>query len=196
MIIKVIQSALIFLLLSLATNYCIAQNTISAEEYEVYNGLIKSLNEDNETSHLVIKKQTYSEIIEGIAVKYITKKLSLDTKIIEDYNKQNRLESEIQNQFKLRSKITLVGDEIQEILKRPQTENELIEAKSWENFRQKYQTTSLLTLSRVGFNEEKNKALVVYGYQSGWLGGEGTFYLLTKKNNSWKIKKKVRAWIS
>jgi hypothetical protein len=51
----------------------------------------------------------------------------------------------------------------------------------------------LLSLSRVGFNKKHDKALVVLGSQYGWTGGDGFYYLLVKKRDGWKIKKKVRA---
>jgi len=191
-----IQLTFIILCVSINTHFCVAQNLIDAEEYVVYSDLLRNTYGDNTKSQFAIEKTTHSEILEGIKVKYVAKKLSLNAEIIKDFNERNNLESGIQNQFNLKAKVNLIGDEIKEVLKPWERDFGSLEDKNWEAFRLKYQTFSLLSLSRVGFNKKRDKALVVLGSQYGWTAGDGFFYLLVKKRDGWKIKKKVRAWIS
>ncbi len=120
----------------------------------------------------------------------------MDADLARDFDERNNSTAELQNQFTLKSKVNLVGDEINEILKPWERDFGELEDKNWKAFREKYQTFAILSLSRVGFNKKRDKALVEFGYQSGWTGGEGHFYLLVKKSDGWKIKKKVMSWIS
>ncbi|MEP7075856.1 MAG: hypothetical protein ABI878_08595 [Acidobacteriota bacterium] len=176
--------------------FCFAQNLIDAEEYAVYSDLLKKTYGDDATSNFAIHKNISAKFIEDDN-EYIVRKLSpIDVDLIKDFNERNNSEAEIQNRFNLKSKVYLVGDELKEIFKSPQTEGELIEEKDWEAFRKQYQAFSLLSLSRVGFNKKRDKALVVLGSQYGYLAGDGFYYLLVKKRSGWKIKNKVRAWIS
>jgi hypothetical protein len=130
-------------------------------------------------------------------LKYLNKKLSpLDADFVRDFNERNNSTAELQNQFDLKSKANLLSEtELRMIFKPERSYGEIAE-EDWANFRKKYQTFSLLSLSRVGFNKNRDKALVVLGSQYGYLGGDGFYYLLVKKRDGWKIKKKVRAWIS
>ena len=189
--------ALTILCFLLAAQFCFAQNSIEAEEYAVYSDLIRSVYSDDRTSQFAIEKNTRSEPIESESWKYLNKKLSpLDTDFVKDFNGRNSSAVELQNQFNLKSKVNLVGDEINEILKPWERDFGELEEKNWKAFREKYQTFAILSLSRVGFNKKRDKALVEFGNQTGFTGGEGHFYLLIKKNGGWKIKKKVRSWIS
>lgn len=178
-----------------AAQACSAQDSIDSEEYVVYSVVLRDAFGDDGTRQFAIKKTIYSQFIDA-DYKSLVKKLSLDANLVRDFNERNDSDAEIQNRFNLKSKVNLVGDEINEVLKPWERDFGELEEKNWSAFRQKYQTFDLLSLSRVGFNQKREKALVVLGSQSGWLGGSGFYYLLVKKSDGWKIKKKVLAWIS
>jgi hypothetical protein len=181
----------------LATQLCFAQKSIEAEEYTVYSYLIKSVYDDDATSQFAIEKNTRSKLIEKESWKYLNKKLSpLDAYFVRDFNERNNSPIKLENQFNLKSKVNLLSESELEVIFKPERSYGETAEEDWANFRKKFQTFSLLSLSRVGFNKKRDKALVEFGSQYGYLGGEGHFYLLVKRNNEWKIKKKILSWIS
>lgn len=67
----------------------------------------------------------------------------------------------------------------------------------WEIFYERYpQAPGITTLSRVGFNNSLDQALVYIGTQSNWLAGSGYYILLKKLNGAWNIDQRVMTWIS
>jgi len=123
-------------------------------------------------------------------------KLSLDANLIRDFNERNNSTEQLENQFDLKSKVILLSESELRVIFKPERSYGETAEEDWANFRKKFQTFSLLSLSRIGFNKNRDKALIVLGSQYGWLGGDGFYYLLVKKSDGWKIKKKLRAWIS
>jgi hypothetical protein len=75
----------------------------------------------------------------------------------------------------------------------PQRElSELIGKSNWQDFYARYpEAKSFVSMSSVGFNTEKTKALLTMTYHCGLLCMEGTYYLMEKKNGTW-----VRASVS
>lgn len=51
-------------------------------------------------------------------------------------------------------------------------------------------------LSRVGFNNSLDQAVIYVGSVAGPLMGSGFYYLMEKKNGEWLIKEQVMSWIS
>jgi hypothetical protein len=67
----------------------------------------------------------------------------------------------------------------------------------WEIFYERYpQAPGITTLSRVGFNNSLDQALVYIGTQSNWLAGSGYYILLKKVDGAWNIDQRVMTWIS
>jgi len=67
----------------------------------------------------------------------------------------------------------------------------------WQLFYEKYPDAPGITaLSRVGFNNALDQALVYAGTQSQWLAGAGYYLLLKKVNGGWIIDQQVMTWIS
>jgi len=55
----------------------------------------------------------------------------------------------------------------------------------------------ILEFSKIGFNEQRNQALVYYGFETEARTGGGVYIILKKKRNGkWKIKKKIPSWAS
>jgi len=67
----------------------------------------------------------------------------------------------------------------------------------WEVFYHNYPNSPGITeLSRVGFNNALDQALVYVGTQSNYLAGAGYYILLKKVEGTWTIDQKVMTWIS
>jgi hypothetical protein len=72
-----------------------------------------------------------------------------------------------------------------------------INQSGWDVFYNRYpEAPGIITLSRVGFNEQNDQALVYLGIQSYWLAGSGNFYLLNKIDGEWVIDQQVMTWVS
>lgn len=59
-----------------------------------------------------------------------------------------------------------------------------------------YWVHSILEFSNIGFNKEKDQALVYYGFNSGPGVGGGVYIVFEKRRNKWKCKKVIPAWAS
>ena len=68
--------------------------------------------------------------------------------------------------------------------------------KNWEELRESFPNWngSVLEFSNIGFNEEKNQALVYYGFDKGPSVGGGVYIVLEKKKKKWKCKKVIPSW--
>jgi hypothetical protein len=67
----------------------------------------------------------------------------------------------------------------------------------WDVFYADYPgAPGMTTLSRVGFNDAMDQALVYVGTQSHWLAGAGYIVLMKKVNGTWTIDQQVTTWIS
>ena len=68
---------------------------------------------------------------------------------------------------------------------------------AWRSFYQKYGGASGITsLSRVGFNQNRDTAIVYVGNVRNWEAGEGAYLLLTKTDGQWKVVSRTRGWIA
>ena len=67
----------------------------------------------------------------------------------------------------------------------------------WEIFYNHHpHAPGITSLSRVGFNDTLDQALVYIGTQSNWLAGAGYYILLKKGVEGWSIDQQVMVWVS
>jgi hypothetical protein len=67
----------------------------------------------------------------------------------------------------------------------------------WKAFYAKYPSASGITsVSRVGFNQQRDIALVYVSNVLDFEVGSGWYLILTKKDGQWKVVRQTRAWIS
>lgn len=161
-------------------------------EYAVYAALLKEIAIDKETTQIVIEENTEIKDLMGIDTKALLKELSpLRQEAISDFESKNKQPCRLTNEFNLKVKVILISKrEIEEI-----SENRIRDG--WEVFHQKYPTAgAILTLSRVGFNEDGTQALIYVAYACGGLCGQGQYILLTKREAGWKVEKRLGTWIS
>lgn len=54
----------------------------------------------------------------------------------------------------------------------------------------------ILTFSKIAFNDDETKAIVMLGEYYAPLVGAGFLFLLERENNEWKISESIMVWIS
>lgn len=161
-------------------------------EYAVYEALLTDWNRSPGIKSIVLGRFTkYPSFGDDNA----DTPLSFDgveKEVLEDFNAKNRRKSfELsKNLFSVDNKIVLINEsEMNEIFSDHNA--------GWKFFYEKYpESQGITTLSRVGFNSDKTKALVYFGTQSDWLAGAGYLVILQKDAKNWKIIKKSICWIS
>jgi hypothetical protein len=68
---------------------------------------------------------------------------------------------------------------------------------SWKQFYEEYPgAQGILTISRVGFNPDKNKAVVYIQNVASLMVASGKLFFLTKKNGSWEVQTEKMIWFS
>ena len=201
---KIVQ--FLWLACALALGACSSSNTTSIPatpqlesddemaEYAVYNALLKARFVHDRVGLLVIRRNTSLDPARSSIERsdYLQQNLpGLSDEIVEDFENKNQTLHELKPQFDLGVEYTLVSDqEIEELFGQQDKDG-------WQAFYEKYpDAPGEITLSRVGFNEARNKALVYIGNQQGWLAGAGYFVLLTMQDGQWIIESELMAWIS
>jgi len=67
----------------------------------------------------------------------------------------------------------------------------------WTGFYRRYPNSSgIISFSRIGFNRERNQALVSSSRGCGGLCGSGHYVLLSKSHGSWRVDNMVMTWVS
>jgi len=109
---------------------------------------------------------------------------------LDDFKVKNASKKTLKNRFSLSSERVL--------LSRDQLKNLIPDACcGWKSFYKRYPTApGIITVSRVGFNHQKNQALVYVGNQKQSREGLGVLYILVKTENSWIIQQELEMWES
>lgn len=166
------------------------------EEYAVYSVLIERMFIRKEVELIVITRKTSAYSSDpgklGETLDRVRKAMpGLKPETMADFQTKNNQPSLLDKLFDLKAKVALISaDEIEQFFGRG--------GGWWEAFYRRYpKSQGLLTLSQVGFNPEKNQALVYVGNQRGGLDGEGSYILLTRgEDDDWVIVDSAGMWIS
>jgi hypothetical protein len=71
------------------------------------------------------------------------------------------------------------------------------DAKAWRKFMSRHANTpGIIIVSRIGFNRQRDQAVVYSGMSCGLLCGQGEFTWLTKHNGVWSVEASNVVWIS
>jgi len=176
-------------------NHVTAQVAPDADEFLVYKAVLQSFVR-KETKRLVIRKQT-TTVAENFSSRFgenlIEPLPTLSKETIDDFGTRNQKSVTLTDKFNLKLKINFVGEEINKLF-----ENNAVGGKDgWEIFNKKYSNANgFISVSRVGFNKSKTQALIAVSHSCGWRCGEGSYKLLTKKNNTWEIEKSFTTLVS
>jgi len=165
------------------------------EDYAVYSALINARYIHDNVELLIIYEYTSTEGISDTGgmrktLKYVKSKMSgLSRKTVNNFKTRNGQVRLLKNLFNVNVKYVLISSgEREEVFRY---------GMRWDKFYEKYPNSSgIMRLSRVGFNNKMKQALVYVGKQQHGLSGSGVFYLLTKKNNVWTVKAELPVWIS
>lgn len=179
----------VFLLFTAGVNF--ARGQMTGDEHSVYSDLFERLSRNENNRNFVIRNRTEPVLIQDAV---LFKKFGKG--IVDNFNSQNSTSSIIENNFGDKQNVSVVGDEVNDILKPLERDFGKKEQTNWAEFRRKYNTEAILSVSRVGFDKAKLRALLLLGSSSGWTGGDGFYYLMKRENGHWRVKMKVRAWIS
>ncbi len=169
------------------------QFILGSQDYLIYSTIIDSRYLDKINNTATIRGQTaiYTPLenleFELNHLKEIIPKMHQGT--IVDFIAKNTESYSLKNFINQRADYLLVNsDEINLIFGNPEN--------SWERFYEEYpDSDGIITLSRAGFNEKKNQALVYVANQWEDNLGTGIYYFLERqKENFWSIKNEVPIW--
>jgi hypothetical protein len=148
---------------------------VSPEEYEVYSVALANQREID-TKLVLVSSVTVSFGIDDPDIK----PAGVQPRTVEDYRSKNQSTISLGDHFNLPVKHILVdAREIQSLLRKDTGE-------AWDDFVRRYPgAQSVCQLSRVGFNRNRDQALVfVHRFRPG--GGTAQCVLLGKENGAWR----------
>jgi len=117
-------------------------------------------------------------------------KAEISNETVNDWMQRNAASYEWEDRFNLAAPTVLLTRKANEELP-PDPVN------YWKQLRTIYpDLTAIEDASRAGFNRSHTQAVILVGYRTGVVGGEGQFVLLEKKNGSWETTHRLRAWLS
>jgi hypothetical protein len=169
------------------------QTTVTADEYDVYSALIQSVYiDDTQPKQIVITTVNVdpngSFGLAAPAIKSFWPDLGDD--IVGDFKAKNMSSSPLERAFALSAPYTLMSEqEMTSIFSSGAT--------GWDKFYATYpDAKGLLALSRVGFNQAKDAAVLYTEYQSDLTAGGGYMVLMKKTDGRWTVEENSMFWAS
>jgi hypothetical protein len=164
-----------------------------AEEYAVYSALINQEYAGPDIERIVIRDHTgvsaHPSLQEELARVSKQMRDGPDSAMVADFSTKNAQEHPLTNSFQAKVPCVLISQQELEAIFRGRG--------GWDEFYKWYpKSQGEMTLSRVGFNAKRDRALVYVGNQSHWLAGAGYYALLEKENGVWRVRDKVLVWVS
>ncbi len=166
-----------------------------AEEYEVYSALIQSMYIDAARPALIVIEDTtpvaQSPMFSpGDAVRAMQEQWSgLDEGVFADFETKNQTPLVLERRFTISVEYVLISER--------ELESIFAGGSGWDDFYGKYPgSQGVLTLSRVGFSETNDTAVLYTGNQSHWEAGEGRVVLMKKTAGRWTVQSHRMLWIS
>ncbi|GAL87390.1 hypothetical protein JCM21142_41374 [Sporocytophaga myxococcoides] len=168
-------------------------DNLDDNEYQIYSVI---LNENFEGNELLVEQKTSSLRLIINSNYYETLKaenLNLDTAIFVDFDAKNSSTYYLNNKFETPTKsVTLISEEEKKYFASSQDPNN-----GWDAFHKKYpKSNGIIQFSRIGFNVDKNQAIVEVSRYYASLGASGHLIYLVRENNSWRIIKTINTWVS
>jgi hypothetical protein len=176
------------------------QFSVQAEEYEVYSAILgesdKSPADGKPIKLIVIEDSTLTSSEEECHLEKTfesgERKITPELKtLFEDYRAKNKKAEKLDRSFNLQKKYILVDKKDVAALFEKREED------GWAKFYKKYPgSPGTIAFSRVGFNQDKSKAIVYKVNACGWLCAAGRYILLSKTIDAWKVTDVVGCWES
>ena len=164
------RTSIFFIVLSLTVTTVTGQSPfdpVDQSEYDVFAIALRQLTSDKETTLVVIDDKTnWSDLRQTDSALLFKELRSLKQETFQNFSIKNERKQKLTNQFKLKAKIKLIGED--------EAALDTAQADPWESFHKRHRTAgAIFTLSRVGFDKEKSQALVYVAYFCGGLCGKG-----------------------
>lgn len=187
------------LLVLMAAGSCSSAQSIESanverEEYAVYSAMIPMIYGGARANHLVIVNPTLyagSTKSKGNIEFTFPGGPPVSQQTFDDFLQRNKSNRWLTRKFDLNCEYVLVDAvEIKTIASFKPMDD-------WKEFHRKYpEAAGYVTLSRVGFNETRDQALMLTSFVCHPLCDEGVYILLAKSDGAWKVVNTARAWIS
>lgn len=165
---------------------------VEEEEFAVYNLVVNTRYILDDNQLVVIREETSlgtnaKDPLEE-RLQFVHEKLpQIDQTLQDDFFAKNKGTSKHQDRFTFRVKHTTASKAVLESLSQGPD--------FWREFYKKFPgATEIVSLSRVGFNKDFNRALVYIATSSGPYFGTGSYFLLSRKQNGWAITSEIQAW--
>lgn len=167
---------------------------IDSEEYDVYSLI---LDETFSSEKIVIVQETISHIrvtYDSDYFDYFRENFpDFDTTLVENLNEVN------DTSYFFEEKFYSTDNEL--IVVSPEELSHIFDSRdvngNWQEFYRRYENAvGYIKFSRIGFNDDKNQAILETGHFYGGLGAEGSIIYLAKQKGKWMIKDRVMTWIS
>ena len=175
-------------LLNSATQTSIMPRVQNVEEYAVYSAILNSqFARANVQQFVIICKTRW--VTNPANVDRVASDVESDT--ISDFEANNEKSYLLDRRFDLKTPYVLIGDDEVEAMFN-QKAGLFAAGGGWTRFYERYPgAPGLVGFSRVGFDSRKGQALVYFAFQRNYLGGSGRFFVLSRADESWKVKKQV-----
>jgi hypothetical protein len=164
-------------------------DVLTADEYAVYGSVIQS-NWPGQAQIVVADKTDFSNLT-NVETLIDGNLPGLEKDTLSQFIQVNKQNYSLEDHFQIDASIILLSQTDLKAIFDQNLED------SWKRFFKKYPSSQgLLTLSRVGFNAQKDQALVYFGNSKGSVDGVGYVALLSDENNTWVLIKQISIWIS
>lgn len=162
------------------------------DEYAVYQAVLKERFQNKIGQTIVLNKEVTgcSTVIDSETEAQFSR-AALDELFSDCHAKKSGNYELVGNYFQSEEKVVLVSEDELGKLFVPAC------ASGWRKFYRKYpNSVGNTSFSRVGFDSNRNLAVVNFGNQAGCLAGGGQIVFLQKENDEWKVKKSQPTWVS
>ncbi len=164
----------------------------AGEEYAVYAAALKEA--VGGFSYVVVSTTTLHgkpEQIEKALTFPIEHDKLITQDLVKDFKFKNLKPQTIADHFPSGIRVTLISEQEESALFANSHKD------GWKTFYEKYMGASGIThISRVGFNQKRDTAIVYVGNLRNWDAGGGSYLLLTKTDGEWKVVSQTRGWIT
>lgn len=160
---------------------------LDADEYAVYRVAIEHMFGDVGYERYVIRDRTWPYDLD---LAYVSAQIPDLARATHDaYTRRNKEPHPLADAFGLAVPVKLIArEELDEIFGSPD---------GWDEFYRRYPgSQGEMTLSRVGFDQDRGQALLYLGNQSHWLAGAGWAILLERSAYGWTVIRWAFLWIS
>ena len=153
---------------------------LSSDDYAVYSAVLKQIRSSG-TWGVVGELAVDADWNDSQYVR--SEHFNLSDHALNDYRLKNRVVRKLQSRYEFGNIATLLSaDEEDRLFPKG--------GAGWDKFYREYpRARGIIYFSSVGFNKNKDEALVRVNFQSGYWGGGKDFYILKRVEGTWLVEK-------